>query len=370
VTGDDGGDGRFDIYLRDLVAADGNFVAEACTEPPVHCAGYFIMENDLVGFNYASVTEGISVLTSHELFHGVQAAYVQDTSVTWSEGTAVWNEEVTFPEQSDYERLVASFLARPHRPFDRGGGGFGDAYPYGAALWPTFLEERYGDGTVARAWEWCEALGEGSNFLDAIDQLLAEDGGSLLAAWTEFSRWNLFTAERADSSRGYQEGAGLAPVATEAAIAGPGAAATTIEGLSARYLPVALAAEGERLRMTLEVDDGVVAAFVTQEQSGVLGDLVELARDGAVLTVTLPEADRGFLVLTGVRSGGLPRDVSIEISVAPPDPGDADGGEDHGGCQAARSGGGPVPGAAPLLAAAAFVLAARLRSRRDATRSR
>ena len=31
-------------------------------------------------------------------------------AVVWSEGTAVWNEEQTFPEQGDYERLVAEFL--------------------------------------------------------------------------------------------------------------------------------------------------------------------------------------------------------------------------------------------------------------------
>jgi hypothetical protein len=368
VKGDDGGDERFDIYLRDLVAADGNFVAEACTKEPVHCAGYFTMENDLVDFNYASVAEGISVLTSHELFHAVQAAYVTDMELTWSEGTAVWNEEATFPEQSDYERLVESFLERPHRPFDRAGGGFTDLYAYGAALWATFLEERYGDGTVARAWEACEALGPGSDFLDAIDGMLAEDGESVQAAWTEFSRWNLFTAERADPSRAYQAGADLIPVATEEEVAGPGSAATTIEGLSARYLPVTLPADGEPLQITVEVDDGAVAAFLPEDDSGALGEAIELVREQGLLTAALPDAERGFLVLTGVRSGGLPREANIEIGVAPepPEP-DGDGDEDEGGCQAARSGGGGVPGsAAPLLAAAAFVLAMRRRARRRA----
>jgi hypothetical protein len=364
VTGDDGGDEHFDIYLRNLIAADGNFVAEACTDAPVHCAGYFSMENDLADFNYASVTEGISVLTSHELFHAVQVAYVPDMALSWSEGTAVWNEEVTFPEQSDYERLVASFLARPYRPFERSGGGFTDLYAYGTALWPTFLEQRYGEGTVERAWQACEALGPGSHFLDAIDQMLAEDGDSLQAAWTEFSRWNLFTADRADPSRAYQAGADLDPVATEEEIAGPGAAATTIEGLSARYLPVALAGDGEPLQITVEVDDGAVAAFLPQDESGALGEAVELIREEGSLTASLPDADRGFLILTGVRQGGLPREATIDISVAPPAPPEPDGDDDdEGGCQAARSGGGPGT-AAPLLAAAAIILAMCRRARR------
>ncbi len=362
VPDDDGGDERFDIYLTNLNAADGNYVVEACTEAPVHCAGYFAMENDLAGFNYDSVEEGVSVLTSHELFHAVQAAYVTDMAATWSEGTAVWNEEQTFPEQDDYDRFVAAFLARPDRPFDRSGGSFGDPYPYGAAVWPTFLEERYGDGTVQRSWEACEALGPGSNFLDAIDQALSEDGHSIESAWIEFSRWNLFTGERADPSRAYQAGADLALVATEEALTALGAAQTTVEGMSARYLPIAV--EGERMQIAVEVDDAAAAAFYGQDDGGALGDAVELARDGDLLAAVLPGEARGILVLTSVRRGGLPREASVEVAVAPPDEGGDGGEDDEGGCQATRSGGGPVPGTAlPLLAASAFLLAGRRRRR-------
>ena len=359
VPDDDGGDERFDIYLTNLKAADGNYVIEACTEEPVHCAGYFAMENDLAGFNYDSVEEGVSVLTSHELFHAVQAAYVTDMAATWSEGTAMWNEEQTFPEQDDYERKVEAFLARPDRPFDRTGGGFGDPYPYGAALWPTFLEERYGDGIVRRSWEACEALGPGSNFLDAIGEVLAQDGGSTESAWIEFSRWNLFTGDRADPSRAYQAGADLALVATEEALTAVGAAQTTVEGMSARYLPIAVAGDA-RMQIAVAVDDGAVAAFYPQENGGALGDAVELSRDGDLLAAVLPGEARGILVLTSVRRGGLPRDASVDVAVAPPDEGDGGEDDDEGGCQAARSGGGPVPGTAMLLlAASAFFLAGR-----------
>jgi hypothetical protein len=362
LVADDGGDGRFDIYLRDLVSADGNFVAEACTEEaPVHCAGYFSMENDLAGFNYASATEGISVLTSHELFHAVQSAYQPDlAAVSWTEGTAVWNEEQTFPDQDDYERFVAGFLAHPQRPFERSGGsGFGDPYSYGAALWPTFLDERYGDGVVQRIWEACEALGPGADFLEAAGQVLTEDGGSLDAAWADFTRWNLFTAERADPARAYPGGADLVSVDLDDGITQAGAVATSIEGVSAHYVPIAVSGEpGESIRVAVEVDDGAVAAFYTQDEGGALGDAVELERDGGALAAALPDAARGFLVLTGVRRGGLPRSASIDVSVAPEEPG---GGDDDSGCSAARSGGGHVPGTAPLLAAAAFVLAARRR---------
>jgi hypothetical protein len=344
---DDGGDDRFDIYLRDLMSADGNFVPEACSGTPIHCTGHFSRENDLAGFSYATRTEGIAVLTSHELFHAVQHAYAAGMAFARTEGTAVWNEEKTFPDQSDYERLVAGFLARPERPFDRQGGGFGDPYPYGTALFPTFLDERYGDGLVRLVWEACEELADGEDFLDAVDAVLAGEGG-LVSAWTDFSRWNLFTDERADPSRAYAAGAGLVAVATEDDLAAPGAAATSVEGLSARYMPVAVA-EGadDDLQISVQVDDGAVAAFFPAEGQGSLGAEIELTREDGALVAPLPGS--GVLVLTSVRRGGLPRDATVEVTVAPPDEG---GDDDEGGCQAARSGSGRVPGTAGLLLAA------------------
>lgn len=349
---DNGGDGRFDIYLADFAQADGNFVAEACTDtPPVHCSGYFLMDNDLAEFDYASITEGISVLTSHELFHAVQAAYSIGASQAWSEGTAVWNEEKTFPEQGDYERFTPYFLARSSRPFERGGSGFGDPYVYGAAVWPTFLDERYGDGVVRRTWEAMEAAGPGADFLDAIDEVVAEEGASVTSAWVEFTRWNLLTGPRADAARSYAAGADLGEVAFEDAVFGPGEAETSIIGLSARYLPVSAASE-QPLAISVEVDEGgAAAAFFPQASSGgPIGEPVELVGDG-VLSASLP-SEAGFLVVTGTRRGGLPRAARVAIAVDDDPPDDGGPAEDEGGCQAARSGSGRVPGTvAPLLAA-------------------
>ena len=359
-AGENGGDGRFDIYLVDFAQADGNFVAEVCTEaPPIHCSGFFTMDNDLAEFGYDSTTEGISVLTSHELFHAVQAAYSIDASQAWSEGTAVWNEEVTFPEQDDYERFTQAFLSRSSRPFERGGSGFGDPYVYGAAVWPTFLDERYGDGVVRRSWEAMEAIGPGADFLDAIDQVMAEDGASMTSAWIEFTRWNLLTGARADAERSYAAGAGLGEVTFEEALFGPGEAETSIIGMSARYLPVA-AASAEPLAISVEVDEGgAAAAFYPQASAGgPLGDPVELVGEG-VLSASLP-SEAGFLVVTGTRRGGLPRNTRVAIAVDDDPPDDGAGPEDdEGGCQAARSGSGRVPGTVASLLAVLVPLVRR-----------
>ena len=81
------------------------------------------------------------------------------------------------------------------------------------------------------------------------------------------------------------------------------------------------------------------------------------------MSASLP-SEAGFLVVTGTRRGGLPRTtrVAIEVDDAPP----GDGGEpddDGGGCQAARSGSGRVPGTVASLLAALVFLARRPRRR-------
>ncbi len=161
-----GGDDRLDIYLRDLAGADSSFTADTCAQTPFTCSGHMTIENDFVGYSYPSVSMALRILTSHELFHAVQNAYDGDQPIAWSEGTAVWAEEVVFPEQTDFENLVAAFQAKPFRPFDRAGAGFGDLYPYGAALWPYFLEADVGAGVVAAAWVRCEDAGSDPPFLD------------------------------------------------------------------------------------------------------------------------------------------------------------------------------------------------------------
>lgn len=127
-----GGDARVDIYLRDLVAADGNAGTDTCTATT--CIGYAVAENDQ-NHGYPSVSEGIRSVVPHELFHLVQYGYAMEQPSTWTEGTAVWAVEMLYGDRNaDFERFVPGFLTKTFRPYERGAGGFGDTYPYGAAL--------------------------------------------------------------------------------------------------------------------------------------------------------------------------------------------------------------------------------------------
>jgi hypothetical protein len=86
-----GGSDALDFYLVDFGGnADGQFSVDTCAGSV--CSGYMIIENDFAGYGYSSLSEAIAVLTSHELFHGVQYAYSANQPVWMSEGMAVWAE--------------------------------------------------------------------------------------------------------------------------------------------------------------------------------------------------------------------------------------------------------------------------------------
>jgi MYXO-CTERM domain-containing protein len=321
-----GGDGRIDIYLRDLSAADGNTSSDSCLAN--RCIGYFIAENDYTGYSYASLTEGIRSVVPHEMFHLVQNAYSSSQPSTWIEGTAVWAVENLFDTgNSDFERFLPAFVTRSYRPFERPIAGFGDAYPYGAALWPYFLEHRFGVEVVVAAWAGCER----APFLEAIDAALVPVGSSVDAAWTEFTRWNVFTAARAGPGA-YPDATHWPEVPREPSIAT--AATIYIEGLSARYVPVTVTT---RSRIAVApTGDTRLAAWLVSDGHGVT-DGIELAVDQARLAAII-DPGTYTLVVTGLSRGSIA--TAVTVSIESPEESIGAG----GGCASS-----PAPPAAAML---------------------
>jgi hypothetical protein len=318
-----GGDARTDIYLKDLISADGNAGTDSCTQG--RCIGYVVAENDYAGFGYPSVAEGIRSVVPHELFHLMQQAYSNAQSVTWTEGTAVWAVEQLYGDgNSDFERFLPSFLTRSFRPFERPIGGFGDAYPYGAALWPYFLSHRFDTAAIVDAWKGCESAA----FLEAIDGALAGRDSSVEAAFVEFTRWNLFTGPRA-AGGGYPDAAGWASVPLEPAT--DGTARVFVEGLSARYLPITV---GASPRVVVRPGGGVrVAAWLVRDGGGLADGIALTERDGEHSATVEPGSYT--LVVTGLSRNTIATAVDVELTAAEP-PGDD-------GCDAGRGGANGLP---------------------------
>jgi uncharacterized protein (TIGR03382 family) len=347
-----GGDSRIDIYLRNLMSADGNASNDSCAG--ARCIGYVIAENDYAGFGYPSVTEGIQSVVPHEVFHLIQKAYSSNQSATWAEGSAVWAvEELYGTGNSDFERFLPAFLTKTFRPFERPVSGIGDLYAYGAALWPYYLSHRFDAGAVVALWQACED----KEFIDAIEAALVPLGSGLEPAFIEFTRWNAFTGARAAGGP-YPDASSwpMAPRENPLTSSSP-SGRIFIEGLSARYVPVFMT-DANTPRVAVTPTNGIrAAAWLVRDGEG-LDAGVELTERNGVLSTTVSAMGGYTLVVTGLsqRTIATAVEVALTAPVAEPPPDD-----DDGGCSAGHGG----ANAAAVLVA----LAALIRRRRPAPRA-
>jgi hypothetical protein len=202
-----GGDDRFDVYLLDFAKkADGSFVRESCSGDT--CSGYMVQENDFAGYGYPSLTYANRVLSSHEFFHAVQAAYDSEQSSIIGEGTAVWATEQFDASLNDFEGFLPGYFKRPDRSLDKPIAGPVDEFSYGMAIWFRFLSERFGPDIVRQLWSDCENGQHGvanPQWFPTLAKLLERDHPTTFAAELQtFAAWNLRTGKYAGPG-GYQQ---------------------------------------------------------------------------------------------------------------------------------------------------------------------
>ncbi len=210
ADGGRGGSDAMDVYLVDFAGnADGNYAAESCTSgAPRQCSGYFVMENDFAGYGYPDLDTAVRVLTSHELFHAVQAAYDADTPVWFAEGTAVWAEDLHDPENEDFLAYCDAYLSDAGRSLDKPPTGPVPTFAYATALWWWFLSNRHGDAFLV---DLLEATESGDDVLADMEALEEAYGGNLSDDFTTFASWNLATGRLAGAADSYPFAAFIGP---------------------------------------------------------------------------------------------------------------------------------------------------------------
>lgn len=196
--GNNGGDARFDIYLRNMTAGDGTFVRERCA--PSGCAGFIVIDNDFFGSNYRSLEEAARVLVSHEYFHAVQSAYSVEVEGWVSEGTATWYEEIFHPEQDDFEKLSNVYFKDHKRSLNDRVRGPADGFSYGASLFFHFLSLQYDELLIQ---EFLGQITFEEPQTTALERALVARGTSVEEMFLHFSVYNLFTGNRATAQFGY-----------------------------------------------------------------------------------------------------------------------------------------------------------------------
>jgi hypothetical protein len=189
---------RVDLYLVRFSGGDGLTAAESCAAhgEATPCTSFVLVDSRL-DQHYPTAAAGVRTVVPHELFHAVQNAYDAGQARFWAEGTAQWAAARLSPELPDLIKNLDDFLDEPGRALDGPVTGVTAGYLYGSALWPVFLEQRFGPEVIEQT---LAAQASGESALEAADEVLAERGTSLAETYATFVQWNLATGARAPTS--------------------------------------------------------------------------------------------------------------------------------------------------------------------------
>ncbi len=200
---DDPDDPQYDVYIY-------NFGDYGATTPEYAVSGtkrddytsYIEMDNDFLH----TPTQGvgaINVTAAHEFFHMIHLGYrgyfnTEIDAIFLFESTATWMEDVVYDDVNDYYYYVPSLFQNLDQPFY----STGYSHEYGLGIFHHMLEKKYDRNIVKSIWEY---------FIDhevfeAINLALLDYGSSFKMEIADFSVWNYFTGNRADSTTYYPEG--------------------------------------------------------------------------------------------------------------------------------------------------------------------
>ena len=180
--GKHGGDGRFDVYLKELGAQGlyGYCAPEYRVGGMPHVAsGYCVLDDDFARKQYgAAPMVSLRVTAAHEFFHAIQFGYDFREDPWLLESTAAWMEEQVADGADDNRRyLPYGQVARPETSLDRfDPGGFNQ---YGNWAFWEYLGERFGAGVVRAVWRQAGAYdGAPDRYsVAALRRILARHGG-------------------------------------------------------------------------------------------------------------------------------------------------------------------------------------------------
>ena len=224
----EGGDARYDIYLRNLPTGVLGQTWPDSTDydnDSTQATSFMELDND---YSYHPKYKNdprnvLRVTIAHEYFHAVQFGMDWREAGTfqvgpntyfsraWMEMSAVWIEEKLYDHINDYYGYLPTFFDSTKRSIEKF-EGFSDLHPYASVVWPLFLTQHFSsDDMILEIWRRCGELGAGHHFLEATQTVIDSISGGTenwATAFREFSLWNYFTGARADvapNNIGYEE---------------------------------------------------------------------------------------------------------------------------------------------------------------------
>ena len=169
-------------------------------QSPALYRSYIEIDNDYQEFNTKGMN-GLKVTAAHEFHHAIQIGsygYWGNNLFAY-EITSTWMEDVVYTDVNDYYNYLPTYF----RQFSDGRSFNSNSYGgYERCIWAHFLAKRFGRDIMRDVW----TAMQNKLFLESTDDALMNRGSNLQEAFAEFTYWNYFTADRANTEKYYPEG--------------------------------------------------------------------------------------------------------------------------------------------------------------------
>jgi hypothetical protein len=180
------------------------------TNVPPRYTSYITIDNDYRGFSTSGIN-GLKVTAAHEFHHAIQIGSYGFFDVYKyryvHELTSTWMEDVVYTDVNDYYNYLPDYFRQfsDGRSFNSNPGAGG----YERCIWAHFMAKQFGTSAIRMVWEEMRNRTYQENvdiFLESSAAALANTGTTLQTAFAEFTKWNYFTWDRADTVNFYPEG--------------------------------------------------------------------------------------------------------------------------------------------------------------------
>ena len=190
-----GGGDEIDVYLKDMGNVYG--VTYPVNVSISSYSAYIEIDKDYSDYGFSTHGyDALRVTTAHEFFHTIQFRYFYNFDlVWWMEQTAVWIEDIAWDDVNDYLTYLYLFFNN-FLPLDY----TGESFMYGAAIWAHYLSKRFGIDIIKDLWVHLSYY-QTSN-IASFEKVIPI---GLSNAFAEFSVWNYFTKNRANTSDFYSD---------------------------------------------------------------------------------------------------------------------------------------------------------------------
>ncbi|MBF4160858.1 MXAN_6640 family putative metalloprotease [Nocardioides acrostichi] len=180
LSGNNGGNGKFDVYLKDLGSAGyygycaAEFAKVKSGKTTRQGGGFCVLDNNFSKAEYGQrPVNSLKVTAAHEFFHAVQYAYDYTEDRWFMESTATWMEERYADGVNDNRQYLPSGSVKaPSTALDYFASG--SSRPYGNWAWWEFLTHKFNNGIVKTTWN--KAAGP-SYSTKALKSTLSSKGG-------------------------------------------------------------------------------------------------------------------------------------------------------------------------------------------------